>query len=110
MYAPHNNNNNEPIPNCHGSGAGNPPAQEQGKRLNRNCRGGGKRETHFEGKCDALMDVMYDVVTGKDTFMQTTQVCAGRLRRKSAAFSTERETYSSHNTRMSITNHIVLIL
>ncbi len=54
-----------------------------GKRRNGNWKGtGGKKEAPFTGKSDQLKHLVYDVVTGKETFLKTTREIAEYVSRE----------------------------
>jgi hypothetical protein len=64
-------------------GGENPSEKERGtsdgqsnRHNNRSRRNATPRETRFEGSCEDLKGSVYDVTTGKDTFLKTTQKIA----------------------------------
>jgi hypothetical protein len=52
------------------------PQQDAGQRRrgrNSRSRKSGERETKFQGACDAIKNSVYDVISGRDTFVRTTR-------------------------------------
>jgi len=63
---------NEPAPDQAGSGSNASPAANKCGPHHCNCnRCSGKRELHFEGKCNDLKDAVCDMVTREDALTKT---------------------------------------
>jgi len=57
-------------------------SRRQSNRHGRRANGGNQRESRFEGGCDDLKGIVYDVTSGKETFLSTTRKVAEYVSRQ----------------------------